>query len=191
MKSGSDAFSGKLMGPEFPRTPMDLSLTMSGWPPSTRIMTVRMWPPSCPSVGTPHVMASTPARRDRPWCSIQVQTHLIYIRNFVEKTFRMHEGVLYEMTLMIYFSGQWWVMFPARLGEERQTVAEPGHQAQTRDYSGSGDKRLSQTLINKTLWCVSKVNKSKKGVSFNYSYQCWHFRTQTWPRCQCCEGRAK
>ena len=93
--------------------------------------------------------------------------------------------------LMIYFSGQWWVMFPAWLGEERQTVAEPGHQAQTRDYSGSGDKRLSQTLINKTLWCVSKVNKSKKGVSFNYSYQCWHFRTQTWPRCQCCEGRAK
>ena len=60
-------------------------------------------------------------------------------------------------------------MFPARLGEERQTVGEPGHQAQTRDYSGSGDKRLSQTLINKTLWCVSKVNKSKKGVSFNYS----------------------
>ena len=61
-------------------------------------------------------------------------------------------------------------MFPARLGEERQTVAEPGHRAQTRDYSGSGDKRLSQTLINKTLWCVSKVNKSKKkGVSFNYS----------------------
>ena len=60
-------------------------------------------------------------------------------------------------------------MFPARLGEERQTVGEPGHQAQTRDYSGSGDKRLSQTLINKTWWCVSKVNKSKKGVSFNYS----------------------
>ena len=143
MKSGSDAFSGKLTGPEFPRTPMDFYQTMSGWPPCTRIMTAWMWPPSCPSVGMPHVMASTPVRRDRPWCSIQVWTHFIYIRIFVEKTFRMHEHVLSEMTFDDLF--QWammsYVPCPAGWG-----AADSG-----RAWTPSSNWRLLRIRWQKTL----------------------------------------
>ena len=108
MKSASDAFYGKLMGSEFPRTRMVLFQTMSGWPPSIR-MTAGRRPPSCPSVGTPPAMASTPARRDKHWCWSQVKTRITLIWSLlVEKNIWIHECVLSEMTFDDLF--QWAMM---------------------------------------------------------------------------------
>ena len=181
MKSASDAFCGKLTGWESPPTRMVLSPTMSGVS-SLRIMTPGMWPPSCRSAETPRAMASTPARRARPWCWGQVKTEFHSASRdgwFIQSSKSNRDnGSIWNSWVCPFWNDFWWFI---SVGND-ELCSLPGWVRSGREWQSLDTKLkleitldqvttnigLPQTLINKNS-CVSKVNKSKGRVTFNYS----------------------